>query len=74
MATINELSFTDDRAELAERFNWVIGPVFAAYMLADSDRVILVQGAKSFAVVAEQSRLYMGCCPSLNHALKLIDR
>lgn len=75
MATnINEFDFTDDRAELAAEFSWIVGPVLAVYRLRHSTLAIVLQGRDAWAVVDTAQREYIGCCPTLRKAVAAIDR
>ncbi len=67
-------TYVDHNADLAARFNWIVGPVLAAYLLEGSSRAIVVQGRDAYAVVDQLSREYFACCPTFAHARAECER
>jgi hypothetical protein len=61
-------TFVDHNADLAARFNWIVGPVLAAYLLEGTSRAIVVQGRNAYAVVDQLTREYFACCPTFDAA------
>lgn len=67
-------TYIDHNADLAARFNWIVGPVLAAYLLEGSTRAIVVQGRDAYAVVDQLTREYFACCPTFELALARAKR
>ena len=55
------------------QYNWIVGPVLAAYCRRNAPLAIVVQGHNAFAVVNEATKDYLGCCPNLLKALQLVE-
>ena len=59
-----------NRNELGQ-FNWIVGPVLAAWM-ADDDHAIILQTKGAWAVVKNGN--YLGCCPTMLAAMRFIEK